>query len=139
MTIYLAARYSHRERMLRVADVLTTLGHEVTSRWIRGDHQITDGGLSDESQRVMRTRFATEDIEDLRRAECCISFTEEPRSTLTRGGRHVEFGAAIALGKRCIVVGPRENVFHCMPQVEVFDTLGELFKALERPVAAVTT
>jgi hypothetical protein len=38
-----------------------------------------------------------------------------------RGGRHVEFGAAVATGKRLIVVGHRENLFHHLPGVEFFD------------------
>lgn len=40
----------------------------------------------------------------------------------SRGGRHVEFGMAIALGKRAIVVGSQENVFHLLPGVEVYAT-----------------
>lgn len=28
---------------------------------------------------------------------------------------------ALALGKRAVVVGHRENVFHCLPEVEFFD------------------
>lgn len=94
-------------------------GHEITSRWIDGGHELTKEG-STEAAHHERARFADEDWHDMMAADCVISFTEEPRRTNTRGGRHVEFGGALAAGKRCIVVGWRENVFHCLPNVEFF-------------------
>jgi hypothetical protein len=127
MKIYLAARYSRREEMQSAAADLAQVGHQVTSRWHIGDahhaseadllgpaYTVHDGGLP------FATRLAEEDIEDLQRAELVISFTEEPRSAPNRGGRHVEFGLALGAGKRCWVVGPRENVFHAL--AEVFPT-----------------
>ena len=49
-------------------------------------------------------------------ADAVIIFTEIPNTILATGGRHVEFGLALAQGKRVIivspVVSPRENVFH---------------------------
>lgn len=119
--IYLAARYSRREELCGYAEALRLRGYYVTSRWLAGNHQIDDAGLSVEAAREERTRFAMEDWHDLMTADICISFTETPRSSNSRGGRHVEFGAALACGLRCLVVGPRENVFHCIPCVEVFD------------------
>lgn len=117
-TIYLAARYSRREELVLYRAILTKFGHTVTSRWLNGNHQISDDGLSAEAAEEERIRFAEEDWEDLTDAEVVVSFTEPPRATNSRGGRHVEFGAAMALGKRVIVVGPRENVFHCRRIVE---------------------
>jgi nucleoside 2-deoxyribosyltransferase len=120
MNVYLASRYSRHEELQSYRDELEKIGFTVTSRWINGDHQINDQGLSDEAKASERLRFAMEDWEDLRAADICISFTEIPRSSNSRGGRHVEFGAALAYGKTCIVVGPRENVFHCLPHIVWF-------------------
>jgi hypothetical protein len=117
MKIYLASRYSRREELCGYRSELEAMGHEVTSRWLNGNHQIDDAGLSLEAAAAERTRFAQEDWDDLMAADCCISFTEAPRSSNSRGGRHVEFGAAMAAGKVCVVIGPRENVFHCLPDV----------------------
>jgi hypothetical protein len=39
------------------------------------------------------------------------------------GGRHVEFGYGMAKGKRLVLIGERENVFHDHPSVEVYPTL----------------
>jgi hypothetical protein len=127
LTVYLAARYSRREELCSYRALLEASGIEVTSRWLNGNHQISDDGLSAQAKEEERTRFALEDWEDLMRADVCISFTETPRSSNSRGGRHVEFGGALAVGNGVIVVGPRENVFHCLPEVHVFD---EFWKAL---------
>jgi len=132
--VYLASRYSRFPEMQAVREQLHALGHVVTSRWIDGDHQINDQGLSDEAKAEERTRFAQEDWDDLLAADWVISFTEEPRATNSRGGRHVEYGAALALGKRLLVVGYRENVFHCLPQVEFFGAWEDALYVLEREV-----
>lgn len=118
MRIYLAARYSRFEEMQSVRKDLETCGHKVTSRWINGGHKLTDDGLSEEGKEIERLRFAVEDLDDLYAADVVVSFTEPPRSANSRGGRHVEFGVALAIHMPVVVVGPRENVFHCLSQVE---------------------
>jgi nucleoside 2-deoxyribosyltransferase len=120
MKIYLASRYSRFLEMQEYWDQLVRAGHVVTSRWINGDHQIDDRGLSMQAKEAERARFASEDRDDLLAADCVVSFTEAPRSSNSRGGRHVEHGMALALAKRTIIVGHRENVFHCLPEVEFF-------------------
>ena len=130
MKVYLASRYSRFEEMQGYRRELEAAGYVVTSRWIDGDHQIDDAGLSAEAKAEERTRFATEDCADLNAADLVISFTESPRSSNSRGGRHVEFGMAFAHGKRLIVVGHRENVFHCLPNVEFFSSWAEVRTAL---------
>lgn len=115
--IYLAARYSRFEELQGYRTQLEALGYEVTSRWINGDHQVSNDALA-QAKHEERIRFAVEDRDDLMAAEIVVAFAEEPRTTTTRGGRHVEFGIALALGKRLIAVGWRENVFYCLPEVE---------------------
>lgn len=118
--VYLAARYSRREELCRYKADLEALGYEVTSRWLNGNHQVDNAGLSAEGSREERERFAREDYDDVQRADLVIAFTEEPRSSNSRGGRHVELGIAIGLGTPVIIVGPRENVFCCLePEVAV--------------------
>lgn len=117
MKIYLASRYSRHVELRGYRQELEGLGHTVCSRWIDGDHTITSKG-SVQADDAERQRFAMEDWADMNAADCVISFTEEPRKTNTRGGRHVEFGGALAAGKLCLVVGWKENVFHHMPEVQ---------------------
>ena len=128
--VYLAARYSRRVELCAYRTALANMGYVVTSRWLNGNHQTTDAGLSEQAREADRLMFASEDWNDLVSADTCISFTEEPRATNSRGGRHVEFGAALAFGKRCIVVGPLENVFHCLPEVERYSNMDDLLLEL---------
>lgn len=117
---------------------LSKLGFLVQARWLDGGHQIADngapigesgealvegdtGGTSAEAA-ALRAKFASDDFEDVTAAEIVISFTEPPRAKANRGGRHVEYGIALARGVRVIVVGHRENIFHWLPQVEFCKT-----------------
>lgn len=118
-SIYLAARYRRHPEMQTIAREIAAAGHVVTSRWIWGDHEYLPGV----TQERERTWYASEDRADLTVADTVISFTEHPGvESRGRGGRHVEFGMALALGKRLIVIGPRENVFHCLPEVEYYES-----------------
>lgn len=139
--VYLAARYSRREELCGYRDQLSTLGLLVQARWLDGGHQISESGApigeagealvegdtggSSAEAAALRAKFAADDWEDVTSADIVISFTEPPRSKATRGGRHVEFGVALARGVRVIVVGYRENIFHWLPQVEFCTTWQE--------------
>lgn len=133
MIIYLAARYSRNAEMRERRDFFRRWGYEVTSRWI--DRHPDDDGVpqlqSSFTPEVLATTpdvtqpFAEVDLEDLDRADTVISFTEGPRGVGGKGGRHVEFGYAVAAGKQLVLVGPREHVFHTLPRVKQFDTWEE--------------
>lgn len=132
MKIYLAARYSRNPEMREHRDALEAAGHVVTSRWI-DQH----GGELEESftpERLDRDpdfcgRFALVDVEDLEGADMVVSFTGNGGGG--KGGRHVEFGLAAALKKRLVLIGPRENVFHCLPQVMVVRDVAALIRLLQ--------
>ncbi len=119
MRIYLASNYSTRPQMRAHAAILQTLGHTVTCEWINGTHGGDD-----------RASYAEIDLRDLDAAESVIFFSEAPMGSRTRGGKHVEFGYALAKGKRIYIVGPCVNVFHHLPQIiqrfEFADILGLL-------------
>ena len=131
MKIYLAARYELHPRMRHCRSELANLGYFVTSRWTEGGHSAIGAPWD-------AAKFAQDDWDDLRAADCIIFFAEDPRVGIPRGGRHVEFGMAAAWGKRLIVVGYRENVFHYLPQVEFYDTWWDVLQEL-RAEKVVTT
>jgi crossover junction endodeoxyribonuclease RuvC len=133
MKLYLAARYSRREELLEYAAQLEVAGLEVTSRWLKGGHQVTEQQLLDD--KALGERFASEDWDDLEKADVMIAFTEEPRSAPNRGGRHVELGLALALDMVVFVVGPRENVFHALADAE-FSSWHDCFLALVEDLPA---
>lgn len=121
--IYIAARFSRRHEAHALGKQLQALGHTITSRWIlpEADHVIP-AGQSQQAADKERRRFATEDVADVLACDWMISLMEEPRSN-GRGGRHVEFGIALGLRRRLTIIGPRETVFHHLPEVEHFDTV----------------
>jgi hypothetical protein len=119
--IYLAARYSRLPEK-GYAKALVALGHTVTSRWILGGHDLGTHDPADAAHAL--PLWASEDMEDLLAADLCLSFTEPPEAGLgrARGGRHVELGIALALGKRCLIVGYREHIFHWLACMELYPT-----------------
>ena len=133
MLVYLAARYSRRDELRLIRDELQRRGHVVTSRWLDTEWSEKPPkerqGLDHSSAAPpeYRQRHVIEDVEDVLTAACMISFTEQPRSD-GRGGRHVEFGIALATGKRLVVVGPRENLFHYHPRVEHYDDVANMLR-----------
>ncbi|MCE5322120.1 hypothetical protein LLG46_02265 [bacterium] len=127
MNIYLTARYDRREELEVYAADLVRHGHIVTSRWIHGSH----GEAFVDSLTI--ARYALEDCEDLMAADIVVSFTELSDSGFSRGGRHVEFGLAVAFGKKLCVVGYRENIFHYLPDVVFFQNWSECLDSLTAP------
>lgn len=108
MKVYLAARYSRRDEMRARRDQLARAGHIVTSCWLDQPYEAAEALAPH-----LYARIAKQDLADLWNAEAVIAFTE-PTSVPndSRGGRHVEFGLAVAWHKAIFIVGPRENIFH---------------------------
>lgn len=129
--IYLASRYARIDEMRQYRERLAAHGMEVTSRWLNGEHQIAHDGKplgadrerlvesQDEDDIRLKAYFAQEDLSDIANSDVLLAFTEEPGVIgRGRGGRHVEFGMALTYGLPIIVIGPRENVFYCLPWLE---------------------
>jgi hypothetical protein len=126
VNIYLAARYSRHLEMQGYSKRLADLGHRVTSRWPWAGHEEDEASESGMGESFARNA-AQIDLGDIAAAQIVINFTDGlGKGGAQRGGRHVEFGLSVALGKRVMLVGPRENVFHYLPQVEQFDSFNEL-------------
>jgi hypothetical protein len=141
-TVYLAARYSRRLELCGYRAQLADLGIAVNSRWLNGSHQLDNEGHpigetgerlveSPQAEPALREKFALDDRDDVLAADTLIAFTEIPRTSNSRGGRHVELGIALGAGIRVIVIGPRENVFCHLPEVEHYDTWADFRAALE--------
>jgi hypothetical protein len=125
---YFAARYSRHPEMRDYRDQLTSAvpGAIVTSRWIdcHGgdfDQSFTPDFLAAHPEECWTN--GQHDLEDLSKADAIVSFTETgyEGGRPSKGGRHIEHGHAIAEGMRLVIVGPRENIFHCHPATEVYE------------------
>lgn len=119
MKIYTAARYARREEILEQAKKLSAAGHIVTARWVQGDEE----GKSLKDVAMM-------DYDDVFAANMVLVFTDPVGTAWTGGGRHTELGLGYALGKQIWLVGPREQVFHHLPDVKQFDNIDQVIGAL---------
>jgi nucleoside 2-deoxyribosyltransferase len=118
----MAGRVSKRHILQVWADDLEAKGFEVVSRWsMRNSDHVAPGMKSEKAAPSERVRFAREDLEDIDACDIMVCLMEEPRND-SRGGRHVEFGYALARDKAIYIVGEKETVFHELPQVAAFTT-----------------
>lgn len=130
MRIYQAGMFARRDEFVENIALMEQAGHSNGARWLTDETNME--GASDEE----RQRFAIMDMEDVAKCELVIAYTEEGEGPGTgRGGRHVEFGAAIAMNKEVVIVGPRENVFHYLPGLMAFDTLEDALAWINKEIA----
>lgn len=119
MKVYLAAPYSTKEYVTACAQELRDLGIIVTSSWLNEPH--APGTQMSELTPELHQKYAMRDEIDVREADVFVFFTD-PTGTIVRGGRHVEFGMAVILGKPiCVVGNQHENIFHFLPNVFHFE------------------
>lgn len=144
MKIYIAAPYPARARVADIGLWLGSEGHECTSGWAyQEQHEIATGtvGASLDTKHEDVEEFAKRDLADIFRADALLSLTanwciargaaeDNPDFRwLHAGGRHVEVGYALALGRPVVIVGEPENIFQrslCIPAVSLKDALEQL-------------
>jgi hypothetical protein len=127
--VYLAARFSKKTEVKKLSGDLKRSGIVVTSRWL--DEPVDENTGLNQVTTEYTERVALADVEDIDEAEFFVLFSENPESTWPRGGRHFETGYAYARGKRIIICGPKENVFHSLPGVVITPSWKETVDFLE--------
>lgn len=124
-SVYLASRFDRRPEMKLHRQTLREVGVAVTSRWL--DEPNVEGTGD-------RQMYAEHDLADIRDADILLAFTEDPKIGYVKGGRMVEAGYAMALGKEVWVTPYAENIFLQMKQVRRFDSLDDVLAALKERV-----
>lgn len=125
MKIYIAGGYFKKDYFKEVANCLEAeFGVEITSSWL--NEQWPPNTTLDQVEDSELRSFAVQDCADIQRADVFMLFSSDPKVPTVRGGRHVEMGIALALGKAIWVIGPKENVFHYIPGITHFKTLADL-------------
>lgn len=117
--VYLSGSFAARDVIAERADDLRHLGVTVTSSWLEEPPITHDDPAYDAWLKRAR---ANEDVEDVRRSDMVVVFTEWPS---TSGGLHVETGMAISERKPIMVVGPRLNVFQYRSDVTHHEEWGD--------------
>ena len=101
----------------------------VNSRWLDEPH--APGTTLHEVSAAFCRETSLIDLEDIDAADMMVFFSEDPLVGTPRGGRHVEFGYALAKGKRIVVIGGPENIFHYLPQIVHYPTVQSFLEAEE--------
>lgn len=133
MKVYIASWFASKNKIRKKAEELRKHGIEVTSRWI---NETIPGNatVASVSEDYLR-ETAIIDIEDILAADTVVLITPTkkdyktiPKPSWARGGRVFESGFQYGLmlasrfrkGRRLVIVGPKENVFHWLSEVEHF-------------------
>lgn len=111
MKIYVACHCQDTAR--NVAVVLSTAGHEITSRWLHADFKPTD-----QHREPDRPVIAQEDFDDVAAADALVLVAGPDRYP---GGKFVETGIALGMGKHVVVIGRRENMLIWLPAIQQVD------------------
>jgi len=110
MKFYIAAKFKARHRIKAYNQQMESLGLANTCPWFLMDtddsaDEDSLGGYSREESAVMADR----DLSAVREADIFIIDTIDVSET---GGREVELGVALILGKVILHVAPTRNLFH---------------------------
>ena len=113
MKVYIACPYPLRAYAISTMASLEARGHVVTSRWLKAPDELSD-------------QCAREDLADVAAADVLLALNPACWEERGTGGRHVELGYALALGKRVVLVGKRSNIFHHHSDVRVIERVEDL-------------
>jgi ACR3 family arsenite efflux pump ArsB len=124
MKLYLAAAFSRRKEILKVASKLHGLGYTITSRWLA------------EAPNMNLVQVAIRDLSDVRASDILIRFTDDlsmelVQSHLCTGSRMFEAGVAYEHGIQVVVVGGYQPIFDHLPDINHVRDVKELIKWLK--------
>jgi hypothetical protein len=130
MKFYVAGKFEEAERVRRVVDALTDMGHEVTHDWTRVDQ-------SRQTPEAF-AEYALDDFTGALLAEVLIILADHPDIY----GALIEAGITLGAGGEVWAVNPlrSQHIFWTLPNVWVFDNINDvLIAALPRRFSVVRT
>ena len=114
MKVYLAARFEQKTELKALVPLLAQHNLRVQARWL--DENISPTSQLSDLTPDYCAEQARIDLDDIESCDIFVFFGDVVAKT-TRGGKHFEAGYASGLGKRIVVVGPPENIFHYLPGI----------------------
>lgn len=129
--VYIAGRSEDQVTVRSLREKLRAHGISSTARWLDPD------GIVDNKK-----AGAVQCLMDIGRASVFLIVNLSKIHRSGTGGRHVETGIALMLGKPIVILGARENVFHhldsvrCVeptPQTAITDLVAVITEAAENP------
>lgn len=124
-TIYLASRFSHRFDLRYRRKQLESMGYDVKASWINVEKRD-----SDEMDDIpdYANKWGEIDRKEVKECDIFILDTtgEDKAKFASRGGMHTEFGIAMGIGgKDLVIIGKKMNVFHFLSGVDQYDSWDE--------------
>lgn len=121
MKVYVAAPWVHKAAARVAQQQLACAGFTIVSQWVdTPDHNQNAASIMEGEARM--------DRDDVHRADAIVLL-----NLAKSEGKATEFGMALAWGKRCVIVGPKEgNVFYALPEVEIVSTVADAIHLLAR-------
>jgi len=107
ISIYIAAPFSLQLVGRQVRDAFARHGIVSTARWLE-----EEPSLEKTISHAQRCFLGHMDLFDVRRAQGLVLLNPEEYREKGTGGRHVEVGAALAVGNPVWILGVRSNIFH---------------------------
>lgn len=134
LKVYFAAQYSMKDVVMLAACKLVCEADniQIQSGWLFEDHEPTT--LMHELTEEELSRTAVEYFSDVMQSDAMVFYSCDPMTYTPRGGRHVEFGIALATNCLICVIGPKENIFHYLNipgMIKHFETEQECFAFLK--------
>jgi nucleoside 2-deoxyribosyltransferase len=108
--VYIAAPFELQSDAQYLARLLSMRPQPIgcTARWL------TAGGTNDQA-------WADRCVADVVRCDVLVALNPADWKRSGTGGRHVEYGIAVALRKPLVIVGQRSNLFHHVAGVELVE------------------
>jgi len=120
MQLYIAGH--NQEEAKKAATILFEAGHSITSRWLYNDFKPTE-----EYSLSERKDIACMDASDVIASDAVVLLSSPEKVS---GGKFVEVGIAIGLGKKVFIVGRRENMLMYHYLCKRFDSIETLVESL---------
>ena len=117
MRIYLAAQYARRDELREYAKQAESCGIHVGAEWLKETDALNS--VLKDSTDASKAAHAQQDWWDVGSCDVFVFFAEDSTVGIPRGGRNVEFGVALALGKPIVVIGEPENIFFYLPGIDI--------------------
>jgi len=125
--VYIAAPFPLKHMAITLRFGLKSVGIVCSSRWL-------DLPTDEWSESA-----ALADLSDVESSSMLIAINPKDWAIKGTGGRHVEFGYAVARDRPIVLIGERTNVFHHLPNIQVVPDLTSGVQVVKEFIETVTT
>lgn len=128
MNVYVAGKYTAKERLKGERERMRAMGFKVDSLWMdQPEEGYTFNGRTEGERWKRAYDEARRDVENLQFVDAMVIDTQDESTT---GGREVELGIALSRGIKVVVIGPVRNIFHHLAHAR-YESWDEFFAAEE--------